>query len=337
MANRVHKIKRGWAIPLIAIFWSSIVASCSLRRNEVLTQNIFEDVGPNTATLFAPGLVSTHMAERDAALSPSNNEFFFSITSYTQPTIAYIHFENSAWSKPEVASFSGVYSDIEPHFSADGNRLFFASNRPLNEGGELKDFDIWYVDRSDDGWGKPVNVGEPVNTPANEFFPSVTKSGTLYWCAKRSDGLGGEDLFFSTPHEGKYASVHLMPDSVNSASDEYNAFVDPDERYIIFTSHGWGAGMGRGDLWICYQKPNGTWTRPLNMGEKVNSQAFEFCPFVSHDGKYLFFTSNRVDSTKKTAVTYSEIHSFSLQAKNSLSNIYVISASIIEELNPLTK
>jgi hypothetical protein len=313
----------------------SLLISCSQQPTKEQSLNLFEEANSDSAIIFAPNLVSTHLPERDAALSPNSYEFYFSITSYTQPTIAFIQFENSAWSKPEVASFSGVYSDIEPHFSPDGNRLYFASNRPLIEGGELKDFDIWYVDKTDDDWGKPVNIGESVNTSANEFYPSVTKSGTLYWCAKRDGGLGGEDLYYAKLVDGKFTSAQLLPDSVNSVSDEYNAFVDPEERYIIFTSHGWGAGFGRGDLWISFRKPDQTWTRPINMGEKVNTQAFEFCPFVSHDGKYLFFTSDRAELAKKTPATYDEIYFFSLQLKNRLSNIYIINADIIEKLNPL--
>lgn len=337
MIIRIYKTTKSSFNILGALFLFAYLGSCSQQSTKEQSVNIFDESNPDSAVIFAPNLVSTHLAERDAALSPNSHEFYFSITSYTQPTIAFMQFENSVWSKPEVATFSGMFSDIEPHFSPNGNRLYFASNRPLNEGGELKDFDIWYVDKTEDGWGKPVNIGEPVNTSANEFYPSVTKSGTLYWCAKRDGGLGGEDLYFAKLVDGKFASAQLLPDSVNSVSDEYNAFVDPDERYIIFTSHGWGAGFGRGDLWISYRKPDETWTRPINMGEKVNTQAFEFCPFVSHDGKYLFFTSDRAEPTKKTPATYDEIYFFSLQLKNRLSNIYIINADIIEKLKPTNK
>ena len=51
--------------------------------------------------------------------------------------------------------------------------------------------------------------------------------------------------------------------------------------------------MGRGDLYISFKNTDGTWTESVNMGEKVNTKKHELCPFVSHDGKYLFYTSNQ--------------------------------------------
>jgi hypothetical protein len=314
----------------------ALLLSCQNPDDKRVIANLFLLANADSSVVFAPSFVSTHLAERDAALSPNRKEFYYTISSYTRPTIAFIKWMDSGWCLPKVASFSGVYSDLEPHFSPDGNRLYFVSNRPLEQGGELKDFDIWYVERTENGWSEPINLGEPVNTPANEFYPSIAKSGTLYWCATRSDGIGGEDIFYSKLVNGQYQAVQALSDSINTESDEYNAFVDPHERYVIFTSHGWGAGQGRGDLWISYRKPDETWTRPVNMGEAVNTPFMEYCPFVSHDGKHLFFTSDRVNQTCiKSPVTYEDIIYFSHQPTNRLSSIYVIEADIIDKLNPL--
>lgn len=316
---------------LIALFYS-----CSNQGEIIKNHDLFQIANPDSCAVFASGIVSTHLAERDAALSPDGREFYYTISSYTRPTIAFIEKLENGWPNPDVAPFSGVFSDLEPHFSVDGKRLYFASNRPLEKGGVPKDFDIWYVDKTEKGWGEPVNIGEPINTSANEFYPSVTKCGAIYWCATRNDGVGGEDIFFSKLIEGRYQTVQALSDSINTTSDEYNAFVDPNERYIIFTSHGWGAGYGRGDLWISYQKPDETWTKPINMGDAINTPFMEYCPFVSHDGNYLFFTSDRVNPASiKSPVSYQEIVSFSKQPTNRLSSIYFIKSDIIEKLNPL--
>lgn len=299
-----------------------------------------EELSSNEATILAPGLVSTHMAERDATLSPSGDEFYYTISSYIHQVIVFTKKTANGWTEPQVAPFSGVYSDLEPHFSPDGRRLFFASNRPLVEGGEAKDFDIWYVDRINNGWSEPVNVGSPINTEANEFYPSITNSGTLYWCAIRSDGIGigREDIFFSKPENGEYKTVNALPDSINTPRDEYNAYVARDESYIIFTSSGWGQGFGRGDLWISFKHPDGHWTKAKNMGERVNSPSFEFCPFVSDCGKYLFFTSDRLIETKEQLpITYQQIFDFSLKPGNRQHNIFIMDASIISELKPTLK
>ena len=75
--------------------------------------------------------------------------------------------------------------DLEPFITYDGLRLYFASNRPLSKKDlEPKDFDIWYTDRSCKScqWSEPVNIGLPINTSGDEFYPSVTKKNNLYLC-----------------------------------------------------------------------------------------------------------------------------------------------------------
>ncbi len=314
------------------------LAGC-MNQNHNGNDNIFL-LESESAQIFAPELVSTHLAERDAALSPNGNEFYYTVTSYNRPTIVFIEKTNGHWGKPAVASFSGEYSDLEPHFSPDGNKLYFASNRPKEKGKEPKDFDIWYTEKSDGIWGDPINIGSPINTDANEFYPSITNSGTLYWCSIRLDsiGMGGEDIFYSKLVNNQYLTVEVLSDSINTPHDEFNAFVARDESYIIFTSSGWGAGFGRGDLWISFKHEKGYWTKAANLGDKVNTNAFEYCPFVSDCGKYLFFTSDMIDETDiKTPNSYSDILSFSKQPKNKLNNIYIIDAKVIDDINPLKR
>ncbi len=320
-------------LPLYFLTITLLITSCNKDKQHSVK---FDET--HTPRVFAPNLVSTHMAERDAALSPIGNEFYFTVTSYTHPVIVYTKKTSEGWSTPQVAPFSGTYSDLEPHFSPDGSRLYFASNRPLAESGEPKDFDIWYVDRLDTGWSDPVNIGSPINTEANEFYPSITNSGTLYWCAIRKDnlGIGGEDIYYSIREDGQYKMVQALSDSINTPGDEFNAYVARDESYIIFTSSGWGNGYGKGDLWISFKHPNGYWTRTINMGKKVNSSGFEYCPFVSDCGQYLFFTSdNPKESHSKTPTTYNIIKDFTLNPQNKSSDIYITDAIIIDSLRQM--
>jgi Tol biopolymer transport system component len=319
----------------LILLTATLQLSCKNSDTENRICILPEEISSDSATIFAPGLISTHLAERDAALSPNGDEFYFTVTSYIHPVIVYSIKNPEGWTEPQVASFSGTFSDLEPHFLPDGQRLFFASNRPLREGEEPKDFDIWYVDRNNNGWSEPVNIGSPVNTEANEFYPSITNNGTLYWCAIRKDGteIGGEDIYYSSLEQGKYQKVHVLSDSINTTRDEFNAYVARDESYIIFTSNGWGQGYGRGDLWISFKYPNGHWTKAKNMGEKLNSPSFEFCPFVSDCGKYLFFTSDRLtDPGIQPADTYRQILDFSQKLGNKQNNIYVIDANILSLL-----
>ncbi len=80
-----------------------------------------------------------------------------------------------------------------------------------------------------------------------------------------------------------------MGDSINTLRDEFNAFVSADEKFIVFTSTGWGKGAGGGDLWISKKNKNDEWTKHKNLGEKANSLFLEYCPSITPDGKLLFF------------------------------------------------
>jgi len=80
---------------------------------------------------------------------------------------------------------------------------------------------------------------------------------------------------------------------VNSKDGEYNSFVAPDDSYLIFTSIRAEDNYGEGDLYICFHKQDGTWTRAINMGPEINSFARDYCPSVSPDGKYFFFSSRK--------------------------------------------
>lgn len=243
--------------------------------------------------LFAPGRVSTGHNERDFAVSPDGQEIYYSVTGTTSAVIVVSTYNGGQWSAPAIASFSGGSYDIEPAFAPDGSRLFFASRRPLSPGGNEKDFDIWYVERTAGGaWSEPVNPGLPVNTEGNEFYPSVAKSGTLYFTARpHQGGLGGEDIVCSRLSDGRYLPPVPMDTAVNSAGDEYNAFIDPDEQFIIFGAWQRPGDFGGGDLYISRKSENGEWLPAQNMGGTINSNQLDYCPFVSPDGNWLFFTS----------------------------------------------
>jgi Tol biopolymer transport system component len=132
--------------------------------------------------IFGPGVISDGLPNRDLAISPSSDELFYTLQYGTQfNAILYCKKVNNLWSKPAIAWFSGKYGDLEPAFSPDGKRLYFTSNRPLTDTGkEAKDFDIWYINKTANKWGAPVNMGSVINTAKDEFYASVTKNGNLY-------------------------------------------------------------------------------------------------------------------------------------------------------------
>ena len=108
--------------------------------------------------------------------------------------------ENGIWKAPEISHFSGQYTDLEPFLSPDNLRLYFASNRPISEDStNIKDIDIWYVDRKsiDSEWSQPKNIGAPINTDADEFYPAVATNGNLYFTSIKKELDSEDDIFLS--------------------------------------------------------------------------------------------------------------------------------------------
>ncbi|MEQ9426742.1 MAG: hypothetical protein RJQ09_20125 [Cyclobacteriaceae bacterium] len=248
---------------------------------------------PSGLEIFAPSIVSAGFYERDIAISPDGTEVFYSIVESQQSAkIIQISFADGVWQPAKTASFSTGAYDIEPAFSFEGDKLYFASNR-RESGIGTKDFDIWYVEKQTDGsWGDAVNVGEPINTEENEFYPSLAKNGTLYYTGRYASGKGGEDIWFSELVDGKYGPRQVLPTTINATQDDFNAFIDPDEQYIIWTSWGRDDDTGRGDLYISRKDGSGAWQQAENMTE-LNTPQLDYCPYVSREGDLLFFTSER--------------------------------------------
>jgi len=283
---------------------------------------------PAQLSLFMEGTVSTNLNERDMALSPDGSEMYYTLEAAQNAfsTILYRHkLPGNKWSAPEVAPFSGQFKDLEPAFSADGRRLFFSSNRPLS-GTQAKDFDIWVVERAKDGsWSSPRNVGAPVNTKANEFYPSVALSGNLYFTSEYEKGVGKEDIYVCQWQDGKYTESVALDTAVNSKLWEFNAFVSPDEKFILFTSYGRKDDHGGGDLYISLRDAAGVWQPAKNMS-MLNSPRLDYCPFVSFDQKILFFTSGRHDlpSTYEKPTTHAALVKAYNSVRNGSENIYWI-------------
>jgi hypothetical protein len=288
---------------------------------------------PAIPQVFEEGIVSTSLYERDMAISPDGSEMFYTVLvrpAGFQTIIHRVKAKDGRWSAPQVAAFSGQYSDLEPAFSADGKKLFFCSNRPVN-GKPAKDFDIWTIEKNDGGWGSPQNIGAPVNTEKDEFFPSIAQNGNLYFTATRKNGIGREDIFMSRWQDGSYRQPEALDSAVNSTFFEFNAFVSPDEQFILFSSFGRAGEKGGGDLYISVKDKEGRWL-PAQNCMMLNSEKLDYCPFVSFDKKTLFFTSERLDLSSSfpgKPVTYSQLQNFSGSILNGNGNIYSVSFSEI--------
>jgi Tol biopolymer transport system component len=282
--------------------------------------------------LFAPGVVSRRYFEMNAALSPDGTELYFTMKDAADraPTLLVTRRAGGRWQPPRVAPFSGRYDDVDPMFSPDGARLYFSSYRPREPGGPpAADADIWYVERTGGATGEPVHVDAPVSTPHDDFYPSITRDGTIYtsvWDGQRRTG----DIYRSSPEGGSYRAERVEA-PVNTDSTEYDAFVAPDESYLIFASSRPG-GRGDGDLYVSF-RDGGRWSEPVGLGDAINTPAREYCPAISPDGRYFFFTSKRgarADGAASPApATVEELTARYDAIENGLGNVYWTSSDFL--------
>lgn len=246
---------------------------------------------PPQAKLFAEGVINTDADEYGPTFTPDGKTLYFTrrVNRRDSEFIYVSRLANGKWSAPELATFSGKYFDKEPFVAPDGRRIFFASLRPVDgiEPKNRRDFNIWFVEKTANGWSEPKHVGPAINSPAYENYPSVAAGGTLYFAGEREGGKGGNDLYRARIVNGKYERVERL-DELNTPNVDADPYVAPDESYLIFCSDRPG-GLGSGDLYISFNR-NGRWSEPKNLGAAVNTPEFEYTPLISPDGKWLFFS-----------------------------------------------
>jgi len=225
-----------------------------------------------TPELFAPGLVSTGLAERDVAISPDGREIYFAVTFRTTTTIMTAQFKRGRWTPPTVASFAAdlTYYNMEPCMSGDGRQVFFLTNRP--------------------------------------------RAG------------------------GAYGEPERLPDVINGTGATFNACVAPDEQYLIAGVEGRDDSTPpkKANYYVFFRSADGTWAPGVNPGPVVNDPANTVhSPYISPDGKYLFFASNASRDRSPTPpgpLTLPQLVDLSRSPQNGNSDIYWVRAEVIEQL-----
>ena len=289
---------------------------------------------------FAPGVVSTGLEERDLAVTPDGNELFFTVTYADGAVFAAIvttRLVDGSWTPPEVAPFSGSWSDFEPCLAPDGQRLLFASTRPL-PGDEPKPrkADFWVVDRVGAGWSEPRPLGPPVNSEEEEYFPSLTRDGTLYFTVQGEDGQAV--IKRSRVENGAYSEPEVLGPEVNCGQMRFNACVAPDESYVIVCAVGAEGAQGGADYYAVFRSPDDRWSPPVNLGPAVNdAKGREWSPSVSPDGRYLFFMASRAtltDGHAPTPLRYADLQRMGSEPGNGNPDIWWVSAEVVEAVRP---
>ncbi|MBN2182943.1 MAG: PD40 domain-containing protein [Sedimentisphaerales bacterium] len=237
--------------------------------------------------IFSPGFICLdNRYEYGFGFSPDGREFAFTLTNSTWGYFELLYTTmdaNGQWAEPSRPEFVGDrIQSLYPFFTSDGNKVFFAS--PLYQSSPWNS-DIFYSERTDNGWSEPVNMGAPINSTGMEFRLSMTDDGTIYFLSSR-DGDG--NIYRCPLEEGEYTTIEKLGTPINTTGPEGSPFIAPDESYLIFES-GRADGYGQNDLYISFRNEDGSWGRAINLGPAVNTNAIEDGGSITRDGKYFLF------------------------------------------------
>ena len=162
-------------------------------------------------------------------------------------------FVNGKWSKPSILSTtvnSQDYLESSACYSADGNIIFFSSNRPGGYGG----MDLYMARKLDNGkWGEPFNLGPNINTEYNEDAPFIDPEGsTLYFSSQGHKNMGGYDVFKSTFNEaGVFTESENLGCPINTVNDDIFFVINTDGSVGYLSSEREG-GFGSQDIYSVY-------------------------------------------------------------------------------------
>jgi hypothetical protein len=229
------------------------------------------------AQVFAPGLICDtrpHQWETWGSFSADGNTFCF----YRHWCVYITENTDHGWTVPKRIKSIPYKTAAYCCLSADANSIYFIYMRdpsiPYNPG---------RCQRTSDGWSTPQELGPPLSSPARELGISLAANNNIYFGSPRKGH--GKGIIWVAPFVD-----NTWPRAEYISLRGGDPGIAPDESFMVFTAIGLPGGYGQRDLYLTLHLPDGTWSKPRNLGPRINSAYFEFGPRISPDKKYLFFT-----------------------------------------------
>ncbi|MBC7777843.1 MAG: PD40 domain-containing protein [Phycisphaerae bacterium] len=253
------------------VFASDRDLGTAIKRTSMWTGNPFSDLYSTPLKTDVPGTiasarldkfsssVNTRFNEAAVCLAPDGQTLYFTRNNFddgnterSEEGLVKLNIFSArrnaagAWSEVTRLPFnSAEYNSSHPSISPNGKRLYFASNRPGGFGG----MDLYFSELNKGIWSAAINLGPTVNTEGNEIFPFIDPNGRLYFASNGHLGLGGLDLFYSTPKGDKDWNLPInLGAPLNSTHDDFGVCFGGDLSWGFFTSDRDG-GAGRDDIY----------------------------------------------------------------------------------------
>ena len=254
-------------------------------------EDYFGQKPPGSAPeLFGKGIISTSQDLHSCPVFSKDGKMVFwrIMNSGENNGVYFMELIDNTWTAPQKAPFveteSGDNNDV-PYFSPNDEILYFLSDRAVKNLDRRKR--VWQTMKENGVWIKPKLFKQinPKNVRLHWQF-------SIYLTGMYEYGKGAYDIYKAVLFNGGYVIEKFDP-PISSNDSDICPYIAPDETYLIFCSSNRDDGYGECDLYICFKTLDGSWSTPINMGPEINSSSQDWCPIVSHDGKYLFFTSFR--------------------------------------------
>lgn len=289
--NRNEQVKIKKTILIVWLLITAIAINAQQKEFPKLTGPYLGQKPPGmTPEIFAPGVISLpdYFEHSAAIFSPDGKEVYWTAKANNEKlySIYFMKMEDGIWSPPKVASFCLENKYYQTCIlSSDGKRLYFP------------DGSNWlFVEKQNGVWSSPINVSPKIAFKADVNICSVTNSGSVYFI-KRPEF----DVYVSRALKGDYDTPEKLGNHINSGDTRENSvFIAPDESYMIIEATKDAATC---ELFTSFKTESNSWSERIKLPIKWGRH-----PFVSPDGKYLFFMTR--------------------------DGIYWVSAKIIEDLRP---
>lgn len=294
-------------VPLLARVAAAAGAGLLLAPQSALAGSKpgWTSAAPARAEPFLPGIVSGSTTEESmVTVSPDGDTLFWGASRLWFPVtrvaeVRTSRYADGRWSAAVTAPFSRGFSDSDPFPARDGSGIFLSSMRPV-DGPPRRDFDIWFVPKSGDSYGRATNLGRTINSDDDDLYPSVAADGTLYFASNRS-GLW-RIYRAAKGADGRYLAAQMLPEPVNLPGIwSFNPFISADGRTLVFTSLNRPGGFGKGDLWVARQGVAGVFETPVNLGPQVNTPEEDYHPTLTSDQRALLFIRRDTSSADGNA------------------------------------
>ena len=251
----------------------------------------------STPELFAQSIVNTDSIEINVVFNRFYTEMFFTRIMNNRFVIHHSERIDGKWTTPKpllmFADQESASVAIDPTISQDGETMYFLGISPGDRLNNSKP-DIYRSVKVDGEWQLATKVEHPISTQEYaESYPVVVADGSLYFTSDRPGGLGERDIYRAQYlGEGQFDTPVNIGSEVNSEQGERSTYVSPDESYLI-TANTYSEEKG---FAVSFKK-NGQWQRPryFNLGETMDEDWIYFCPYMSPDNKYFFFSKRYSD------------------------------------------